>query len=229
MWSLSLDRSSHKLNTTHHWTADKLAIPGTINFPFLDDADFCYERLKFLSLVLLVSSSRSSNAWVIPGGGLEPNEDSSCAAVRELLEEAGVTGTVIGTLGPFDDITANGTKHRTSVYSFVVTEEFELWEDKLRIGRVRKWFPIEDALRQLRLYKPNQERYLRKAVMDTLFPSISKERCFKGSGCPLSRTKAGLSNLRPAGHSPARRRVACGPPEMLYGAKFWCPDLLITV
>ncbi|PIK34696.1 putative potassium voltage-gated channel subfamily H member 1 isoform X2 [Apostichopus japonicus] len=32
--------------------------------------------------------------------------------------------------------------------------------------------------------------------------------------------RAGLYNLRPAGHSPARRRVASGPPEMLYGAKF---------
>ncbi|PIK43645.1 hypothetical protein BSL78_19507 [Apostichopus japonicus] len=28
--------------------------------------------------------------------------------------------------------------------------------------------------------------------------------------------KAGLSNLRPAGHSPARRKVASGPPERLY-------------
>lgn len=117
--------------------------------------------------VLLVSSSSSSDSWVIPGGGLEPNEDSSCAAVRELLEEAGVTGKVIGTLGPFDDITVNGTKHRTSVYIFVVTEEFDLWEDKLRIGRTRKWFPIEDAFKQLHRYKPNQESYLREAIMDT--------------------------------------------------------------
>ncbi|KAJ8032911.1 Diphosphoinositol polyphosphate phosphohydrolase 1 [Holothuria leucospilota] len=85
----------------------------------------------------------------------------------ESKNEAGVTGKVIGTLGPFDDITVNGTKHRTSVYIFVVTEEFDLWEDKLRIGRTRKWFPIEDAFKQLHRYKPNQESYLREAIMDT--------------------------------------------------------------
>ena len=37
--------------------------------------------------VLLVSSSAYPNLWVVPGGGLEPNEEPGRAAVRELLEE----------------------------------------------------------------------------------------------------------------------------------------------
>ena len=38
----------------------------------------------------------------MPGGGLEPNEDSSAAAVREVMEEAGVIGKLARCLGSFE-------------------------------------------------------------------------------------------------------------------------------
>lgn len=50
---------------------------------------------------LLVSSSRFVDRWVIPGGGVEPNEEESQAAIRELEEEAGLKGEVIASLGIF--------------------------------------------------------------------------------------------------------------------------------
>lgn len=40
----------------------------------------------------------------MPGGGLEPNEDSSAAAVREVMEEAGVIGKLARCLGSFEVI-----------------------------------------------------------------------------------------------------------------------------
>jgi len=42
--------------------------------------------------VLLVSSSNELERFIIPGGGLEPEEEAAEAAVREVLEEAGVRG-----------------------------------------------------------------------------------------------------------------------------------------
>lgn len=37
--------------------------------------------------VLLVSSSRHPDQWIVPGGGMEPEEDPCGAAVREVFEE----------------------------------------------------------------------------------------------------------------------------------------------
>lgn len=37
--------------------------------------------------VLLVSSSRHPDKWIVPGGGMEPQENPDDAAVREVCEE----------------------------------------------------------------------------------------------------------------------------------------------
>lgn len=37
--------------------------------------------------VLLVSSSRHPDRWIVPGGGMEPEEEPGVAAVREVCEE----------------------------------------------------------------------------------------------------------------------------------------------
>lgn len=52
--------------------------------------------------ILLVTSSGNRERWIVPGGGLEPNEDSSEAAVREVMEEAGVIGHLARCLGSFE-------------------------------------------------------------------------------------------------------------------------------
>lgn len=41
----------------------------------------------FLWQVLLVSSSRHPDQWIVPGGGMEPEEEPCGAAVREVFEE----------------------------------------------------------------------------------------------------------------------------------------------
>lgn len=52
--------------------------------------------------ILLVTSSGDRERWIVPGGGLEPNEDSSAAATREVMEEAGVIGHLERCLGSFE-------------------------------------------------------------------------------------------------------------------------------
>lgn len=52
--------------------------------------------------VLLVTSSRRPDNWIVPGGGVEPNEEPACTAVREVLEEAGVIGALGRCLGMFE-------------------------------------------------------------------------------------------------------------------------------
>lgn len=52
--------------------------------------------------VLLVTSSRRPDHWIVPGGGVEPEEEPSVTAIREVLEEAGVCGNLGRCLGVFE-------------------------------------------------------------------------------------------------------------------------------
>uniref|UniRef100_A0A0A9Z8P3 diphosphoinositol-polyphosphate diphosphatase n=1 Tax=Lygus hesperus TaxID=30085 RepID=A0A0A9Z8P3_LYGHE len=107
--------------------------------------------------VLLVSSSRASECWIVPGGGVEPEEQPATTAVREVIEEAGVVGRLGRRLGVFEN---DARKHRTEVFVMLVTEELPEWEDSRAIGRRRKWFSVDEALKQLSLHKPVQVEYL---------------------------------------------------------------------
>ena len=57
---------------------------------------FCYLQ------VLLVSTSRNRDLWIVPGGGIEPTEDPRVAAIREVQEEAGAKGSLGRCLGVFE-------------------------------------------------------------------------------------------------------------------------------
>jgi len=107
--------------------------------------------------VLLVSSSNELERFIIPGGGLEPEEEAAEAAVREVLEEAGVCGQLGTCLGVFEN---NERKHRTVVYIMNVTNELPEWDDSRTIGRRRQWFPLEEALVHLSTNKPLHASYL---------------------------------------------------------------------
>lgn len=68
--------------------------------------------------------------WIVPGGGVEPNEDASDAAIRETEEEAGVRGSIKRCLGDFEVRDEHKErKHRTSVYVLEVSEELEEYDD----------------------------------------------------------------------------------------------------
>uniref|UniRef100_A0A023F9Z3 diphosphoinositol-polyphosphate diphosphatase n=2 Tax=Triatoma infestans TaxID=30076 RepID=A0A023F9Z3_TRIIF len=111
--------------------------------------------------VLLVTSSSRPDHWIVPGGGVEPEEEPSMTAIREVIEEAGVLGKLGRRLGVFEN---DERKHRTEVFVMVVTEELPEWEDSRSIGRQRKWFTLEDALKQLSLHKPVQLTYLESLI-----------------------------------------------------------------
>lgn len=63
---------------------------------------FSWTKKSISSKVLLVSSSRTPDKWIVPGGGLEPDESSLEAAEREVMEEAGIRGTLSRSLGQFE-------------------------------------------------------------------------------------------------------------------------------
>uniref|UniRef100_A0A673CPW2 diphosphoinositol-polyphosphate diphosphatase n=1 Tax=Sphaeramia orbicularis TaxID=375764 RepID=A0A673CPW2_9TELE len=115
--------------------------------------------------VLLVSSSRHPDQWIVPGGGMEPEEEPCGAAVREVYEE--VTVSLFKLLQHNQD-----RKHRTYVYVLIVTETLEDWEDSVNIGRKRKWFTVDEAIRVLQSHKPVHAEYLRR-LTTTCNPTCS--------------------------------------------------------
>ncbi|KAJ8305817.1 hypothetical protein KUTeg_016362 [Tegillarca granosa] len=82
--------------------------------------------------ILLVTSSKDREKYVVPGGGVEPYEDPRNTAVREALEEAGVRGQLGRHIGIFEN---KEKKHRTTLYVFIVSELLDDWEDKRSMGK----------------------------------------------------------------------------------------------
>lgn len=50
----------------------------------------------------MVTSSRRPDSWIVPGGGVEPEEEPAVTALREVREEAGVLGHLGRCLGIFE-------------------------------------------------------------------------------------------------------------------------------
>ncbi|CAL8357026.1 unnamed protein product [Lota lota] len=134
--------------------------------------------------VLLVSSSRHPDQWIVPGGGMEPDEEPGGAAIREVYEEAGVKGKLGRLLGVFEH--NQDRKHRTYVYVLIVTETVEDWEDSVTIGRKRKWFKIDDALQVLQNHKPVHAEYLIRLTTATCGAPCSPNCADSNGNSPVS-------------------------------------------
>ncbi|XP_055250033.1 diphosphoinositol polyphosphate phosphohydrolase 2 isoform X2 [Moschus berezovskii] len=207
--------------------------------------------------VLLVSSSRYPDQWIVPGGGMEPEEEPDGAAVREVYEEAGVKGKLGRLLGIFEN---QDRKHRTYVYVLTVTEILEDWEDSVNIGRKREWFKVEDAIKVLQCHKPVHAEYLEKLKLgcsptngnstvpslpdsNTLFVTAAQTSGLPSSGSAQAGPRPGGTESRRA--VPAKRllplsiRAAtavcpCAPPhppldEVHEGTSYASPIHLITL
>ncbi|XP_009859218.2 diphosphoinositol polyphosphate phosphohydrolase 1-like [Ciona intestinalis] len=125
-------------------------------------ACLCF-RSECESEILLVSSSRFHDLWIVPGGGLEPGEDPATTAVREVHEEAGV----VGQLGRLIDVFENKERNtKTYVYVLIVQQLDEEYDDAKGIGRIRRWFTIPEANKILSQHKPVQMEYIEKLCQD---------------------------------------------------------------
>jgi len=96
--------------------------------------------------LLLVSGRTNPDQWVVPGGGIEESETAERAALREVLEEAGIQGSIKCLIGEFKD---EERLARTILFLLNVVEVLDVWEDGLR-GRQRQWMRIPEALEKVK-------------------------------------------------------------------------------
>jgi len=109
--------------------------------------------------VLLVTSSKDSNYWVVPAGGIDPGESAEEAAVREVYEEAGAVGKLDKCLGVFQN---DKSKTQTYMYTMIVKNLVEPKENK-----DRKWFMLKEAVNKLN-HRPIQQSYITSAIRNNI-------------------------------------------------------------
>ncbi|CAO3693282.1 unnamed protein product [Rhizopus stolonifer] len=113
--------------------------------------------------VLVISSSKHENVWVLPKGGWESDETREEAAKREAYEEGGVNGVIKSFVGSFIDYDYYGQpKGNVWFYELEVESIYDSWpEDDFR---QRKWCTLDEAMGYLS-FKP----YMQKALLASSF------------------------------------------------------------
>lgn len=93
--------------------------------------------------VLIVTSLRNPNRWVLPKGRVRRLEQAEQAALREVCEEAGVIGRVIAPCGVVE------IKRENSLVRLEYFLVEYLTDTKVREKRDIRWYPVEDAIHRL--------------------------------------------------------------------------------
>ncbi|KAK8736821.1 hypothetical protein OTU49_004659 [Cherax quadricarinatus] len=78
------------------------------------------------SEVMLVSSKKDPCVWLVPGGGLEPGEDTVTAARREAWEEAGIQGHIARYLGLFEVGGDSGSAWKRHFFIWLATVPYRV-------------------------------------------------------------------------------------------------------
>ncbi|CEP16265.1 hypothetical protein [Parasitella parasitica] len=113
--------------------------------------------------VLVVSSTKYDDVWVLPKGGWESDETKEQSAERETYEEGGVRGEVKGFIDSFLHYGYNDEiKAKIWFYEFEVKEILDNWPEKEI--RKRRWCTFKEAKHLLR-FKP----VLQKALLASSF------------------------------------------------------------
>jgi 8-oxo-dGTP pyrophosphatase MutT (NUDIX family) len=94
--------------------------------------------------VLIVTAKGSRRRWVLPKGRVKRGEPIKDAAVREVKEEAGVTGRVVASAGTTEYNLRGG---RVRIEYFLI--EFQRTVGEPQKKREIEWCAVEDAIAQL--------------------------------------------------------------------------------
>jgi 8-oxo-dGTP pyrophosphatase MutT (NUDIX family) len=88
--------------------------------------------------------------WSLPKGHIEPGESAEQAAIREVAEETGIVGRIVGRLGTIDFwFMAEGRRvHKTVHHYLLRAESGELSDADVEVAAVA-WVPLEEIRARL--------------------------------------------------------------------------------
>ncbi|KAG2201649.1 hypothetical protein INT47_003875 [Mucor saturninus] len=119
--------------------------------------------------ILLISSSKNPEHWVIPKGGWEIDETQEHAALRETWEEAGLKGRIIRRLGIFVERANKRIKAHHWIFEMEIDEIAKKYPERQK--RDRRWFTYDEAL----LATQNNE-YIQEAIRVSSLNPLSTPR-----------------------------------------------------
>jgi 8-oxo-dGTP pyrophosphatase MutT (NUDIX family) len=108
--------------------------------------------------------------WSLPKGHVEPGETEQEAAIREVSEETGIRGSVVGKLGTIDFwFVADGRRIHKTVHHFLLLADdpiggLELSDEDVEVSEVA-WVPLAELAGKLAYA---DERRLLERVPDLL-------------------------------------------------------------
>lgn len=108
--------------------------------------------------------------WSLPKGHVEVGETEEDTAVREVMEETGITGAVVGKLGTIDFwFVADGRRIHKTVHHFLLLavdplHGLELSDEDVEVSEVA-WVPLSEVPQRLAYA---DERQLLERVPDLL-------------------------------------------------------------
>ena len=96
------------------------------------------------------TNRRGRLLWSLPKGHLEAGETLEQAAIREVAEETGITGSIIGTLGTIDFwFVVDGRRIHKTVHHFLMRAVGgELSDADIEVTKVA-WVPLPQIAEQL--------------------------------------------------------------------------------
>jgi len=137
----------------------------------------------------IVLVGRGEAFWVLPKGTPKPGETTEEVALREVREETGVTGRIIGELGSIHYwFSRQGVRYSKEVFYYLmeaVGGDVSLHDHEYDAAR---WFPYHEAIQ--RLTYANEAEILRKAG-----PLIG--RYLAGDGAGATKVPAQLESESP--------------------------------
>jgi 8-oxo-dGTP pyrophosphatase MutT (NUDIX family) len=115
---------------------------------------------------LLVTARRDPDSWVLPKGHIEPGESPEQTAIREVLEESGVSATIEDFLGQVH-VRVRGQRQLIKYYLMPFHRQGSGVE-----GRAVAWMNAEQAARHLRF--PELQLLIEKAASMTSASKLSR-------------------------------------------------------
>ncbi|ORZ06713.1 NUDIX hydrolase domain-like protein [Absidia repens] len=126
--------------------------------------------------LLISSSNKNKDNWVLPKGGWEDNETQAQAALRETWEEAGIKGRITRQLGIFEEATKKQIKAHHWIFELEIDEVCKKFPEKKK--RERRWVSLERGVDDMKHLDGTLDGTLSYSSSFTIINSIPTTRLF---------------------------------------------------